>query len=211
MYKITSFKYINNNKKETILFLHGWGCNKDYMLPLADKIKDTNCLLIDLPGFKDNEEFKKSKTFNDFVNYIYNFIIENKFNVSYIVGHSFGGKLAVKLCERLNINCLFLLAPSIFNKKRGLNYYIKIVIYKIIKRIPLFKSKLHLFGSKDYKQLNNVMKKTMSNVINYKLNLKNFKIKTYLIYGLKDKITPLYIGKKAHRKIANSYLIKILI
>ena len=106
---------------------------------------------------------------------------------------------------------MFLLSASIFNKKRHLSYYIKIYFYKLIK-VLFPKSKLLLcFGSKDYKQLNGVMKKSMSNVINYKMNktLKLLNIPTSIIFAINDNITPMYLAKKIKRKIKDSSIIKI--
>lgn len=201
MYKITSFEFIDNQKKDTILFLHGWGCNYNYMVPLANKIKNANCLLIDLPGFKNNKPFESPKKFDDYINYLLMFLKDNNFKINYIVGHSFGGKLAIKLSNELKINHMFLFSPSTFNKKRYLNYYIKIFFYKIIKRISIFKKYLNKFGSVDYKSLSPIMKKTMSNVINYniKFHLLKNKTPTSLFYGKNDKITPIYIGKKTKK------------
>ena len=51
MHRITSYRYINNYKDKTILFLHGWGCNYKYFTNIANKIDNANCLLIDLLNF----------------------------------------------------------------------------------------------------------------------------------------------------------------
>ena len=64
-------------------------------------------------------------------------------------------------------------------------------------------------GSNDYKNLTPIMKKTMSNIINESVSddLKSIKIPTLLLYGNKDKITPLYIARKTKRIIKDSELI----
>ena len=187
---------------KTILFLHGWGCNLNYMLPLTQNINNANLLLIDLPGFGKNNEFDEPKTIYDFVDIIYEFLIKNNYKIDCIVGHSFGGKLAILLANKLKVASLLLLAPSIYNKKRNLLYYLKIYIYKAIKNIKIFHKLLPLFGSKDYKALTPVMKKTMSNVINTDVEkeLLSLTIPIILFYGKKDKITPKYIGKKIKKK-----------
>lgn len=211
MYRITSYEYIDNNKDRTILFLHGWGCNKKYMRPLAYNIKNCNCLLIDLPGFKENKLFKSPKSFEEIAQIILNFICENNYHIDYIVGHSFGGKLAVYLSNQTKLKHMFLIAASIYNKKRHLIYYIKIITYKLIKQFKFMKKYLNKFGSNDYKTLSPVMKRTMSNVINYKMTscLKESKTPTTLIYGTKDKTTPLYIAYKANKHLTDSNIIKI--
>ena len=211
MYEITSYYYLNNNQKDTILYLHGWGCNKQYMMPLISNVKRWNVLVIDLPGFGTNPPFTSYKTFDDFIDIIDKFIKDNNYQITYIIGHSFGGKLAVSLTKRLNIRHLFLFAPSIFNKPRLLSYYIKVYLYKLIKRIKPNSKLLKYFGSKDYKSLNNIMKATMSNVINYDLSklIKEINTPTTLFFANKDKITPIYLGKKIKRKMKDCNLFVI--
>jgi len=198
MYEISSYEYFDNNCKETILFLHGWGCNISYMLPIAKNICNANSLIIDLPGFGKNISFKSPKTIYDYINIIYDFIVSKNYNITYIVGHSFGGKLSVLLANKLKIKCLFLFSPSIYNKKRHIGYYIKIYLYKFLKKLKVKKKILNKFGSEDYKSLSDVMKKTMSNVINVNITkeLKALNSPIILFFGKNDKITPPYLGKK---------------
>ena len=56
-------------------------------------------------------------------------------------------------------------------------------------------------GSEDYRSLNGVMKKTMSNVINEKCigEYKKIKVPILLVFGKNDKITPVYLGKKLNK------------
>lgn len=208
MYQITSYKHIDNHSSNTILFLHGWGCNLSYMLPLAKQITKANLLIIDLPGFGENKLFDSPKTLIDYTDIILDFLKVNNFKVNFIVGHSFGGKLSIDLAKKLNVKGLVLLAPSIFNCRRGLGYYSKIIIYKIIKRIHFLNKLSQKFGSKDYKSLSPVMKKTMSNVINTSVekNLSELKIPIFVIFGSKDKTTPKYLGKKIVKKAKDAIL-----
>ena len=210
MYKITSFNYINNHKDKTILFLHGWGCSLKYMLPISN-INSANSLLIDLPGFGNNLPLSNPFTYEEYIDSIISFLNDNDFKIDIVVGHSFGGKLAIGLANKLNLSSIILIAPSTFNKKRSLLYYLKIYTYKLFKKIKYLHKYLSSFGSEDYKVLSPIMKKTMSNVINYKVTdyLKNIKIPTLIIQGNKDKITPYYIAKKTKKYIKDSEIIII--
>ena len=64
-------------------------------------------------------------------------------------------------------------------------------------------------GSKDYKSLNPIMKKSMSNIINESVEnyVKKILVPTILLFGDKDKITPSYLGRKIKRKIKDCELI----
>ena len=211
MYTINYIHKIININYKTILFLHGWGCDKSYFRQTTEIIDYANTIVIDLPGFGENEALKKPYEIEDYVNEINNFLSLNNLHLDIIVGHSFGGKLAVFLAEKTKVNYLVLLSPSIINKDKTILTYIKIFLYKIIKRINFFNCISQKMGSEDYKYLSPVMKKTMSNIIN-KNGLKQFKklsIETLIIYGKNDTITPPYLGKRLLKANKKAHLIML--
>lgn len=197
--------------KKTILFLHGWGCNKNYFLSIANKISFANIIIPDLPGFGDNSALTTTFTLSKFVDSLVFFLEKKKIKPNIIVGHSFGGKLSVLLEKKYKIDFILLLAPSILNKKRHINYYIKILTYKILKRFKALKKITERMGSEDYRSLNGVMKKTMSNVINEKCigEYKKIKVPILLVFGKNDKITPVYLGKKLNKSNKIAALITV--
>ena len=203
-----SFQYVFKDSKNTILFLHGWGCNINYMLPLSYS-NNYNSLVIDLPGFGKNKELLFPYTIDDFVEEIVLLISSLDIKVTHIVGHSFGGKLATRLSRLLKVKGLILISASTFHKIRGPKYYLKVWFYKFVKKFKIFSKLTNSFGSKDYKTLSPVMKKTMSKIINESVtaDLKAISIPTILIYGSKDKITPLYIAKRTKKLIKDCEMI----
>ena len=210
MYKISSYKFINNNSDDTVLFLHGWGCNISYMLPLSN-IKNANALIIDLPGEGNNKPLNTSLTLLDYEKIIINFLKENNFDITYIVGHSFGSKLASVLSNKLKVKGLVLISSSIFHKVRGPRYYLKVFCYKIIKHFACFKKIYMKMGSKDYVNLSIPMKQTMSNIINFNVKsyLKEINCPTLLISSNEDDITPLSIAKRIKKYIKDCEIIMI--
>ena len=116
MYTINYIHKIININYKTILFLHGWGCDKSYFRQTTEIIDYANTIVIDLPGFGENEALKKPYEIENYVNEINNFLSLNNYHPDIIVGHSFGGKLAVFLAEKTKVNYLVLLSPSIINK-----------------------------------------------------------------------------------------------
>ena len=203
-----TYSFNNVNSKNTTLFLHGWGCNKNYMLPIS-KLKNSNSLIIDLPGFEKDKYLNKPYFIDDYIEDIIIFLNNFEYKVTHIVAHSFGGKLAVRLAKLLKVKGLILIAPSIYHKIRGPRYYIKVLTYKIIKRIKIFNKISNRMGSQDYKSLNPIMKKTMSNIVNesVKEDIKKINVPTILLFGNKDKITPIYLAKKIKKNIKDCELI----
>ena len=117
-----SYSYYDKKAHETVLFLHGWGCNKHYFKTLITKNSTYNSLLIDIPGFGNSNPLQKPYTLIEFADEIYNFLNREGFRITYIVGHSFGGKLSVLLNEKINAKGMILLSPYIFRKKRWIFY-----------------------------------------------------------------------------------------
>ena len=126
-------KYIEIGSGEVILFLHGWGQNKEMMLPLIEDLKDKyKCVILDLPGFGESK-FNNAKNIEDYVDNIRLFLEQKNMLPKYIVGHSFGGKLAVHyFLKYKDVNRIAIIASPILKPKRGIKYYYKIYKYKIL-------------------------------------------------------------------------------
>lgn len=95
----------------------------------------------------------------------------------------------------------------------SLQQYLKIKWYKFFKILvkkKLIKEKvLKKYGSTDYKVLNETQKSTFRNIINSDLKkyLKFVNVRTTLIWGKRDKSTPLKHAKIMNKNIKNSTLI----
>lgn len=211
---------------EKLVFLHGWVSK--YVVDKSDKVenfyqellfylsKKFEIYFVTLPGFNGNPEPNHPFTLNDYVNYVKNYVEEKGINKFYLMGHSFGGQVACKFTylypekveklilynaaciRRKNLKRLFFnFFSKLFKKISNNNLFLKKIIYKI------------LTGSSLVAYYSEVMKQTMSNIINEDLFdiLKNIKNETIIIWGKKDKLTPLWQGKLIHSLISNSKLI----
>lgn len=125
-----------------------------------------------------------------------------------ILAHSFGGRIAIRLALKDNrADKIILTGGAGLKPRRTPLYYIRVYLYKILKKI-LPKKHLKGFGSSEYKSLSDVMKLSYLKIVNdhQDSEVKNVKNKTYLIYGNRDKQTPLYMAKKFNKLIKNSTL-----
>lgn len=124
-----------------------------------------------------------------------------------LVAHSFGARVAIKLANDYGflLDRLVIVNGAGIKPRRKLKYYYSVLRHKILKffNIP------HKAGSKDYRKLSPVMKETFKNVINEDLTplLKYISLPTLLIWGNKDKETPLYMARKMHNNIVNSGIV----
>ena len=112
-----NYEYYDNNSKISLVFLHGWGQNIQMMIPLAKPfIKKYNCMIIDLPGFGDSEEPQEVYTIYDYAEMVNKLLTSKKIKNPIIIGHSFGGKIALVYATKYKTNKIVLLA-SPYKKK----------------------------------------------------------------------------------------------
>ena len=121
-----------------------------------------------------------------------------------LVGHSFGGRIAMRLAaENEKVAGVVLIDSAGVTPRRGIKYHLKVASYKLAKRLKLKKIPQ---GSEDYKHLSDVMKKTFVNVVNEgsEKDARRLTAPTLLIWGNKDKDTPLYMCRKLQKLIVGS-------
>lgn len=150
---------------------------------------------------------------DDYCKDVESFIKENNIKNPCVIAHSFGGRIAIKLASKNKklFNKIVLTGSAGLKPKFSFKRWFKRFLFKILKPF-VKKDKLLRFYSKDYNALSPVMKKSFIKIVNEHLNKNAEKIenKTLIIFGEKDKETPLYMAKKLHKKIKDSelYIIK---
>lgn len=205
-----------NNENKTVLFLHGWGGSTNSFLYVQKQLSaNYNTINVDLLGFgKSSQPSIPYDTFLYALS-IYELLVKLKVTTVSIVAHSFGGRVAILLSSVFNIKVenLILINSAGIIPKRTLMYYVKIKLYKIfkflVKKKILKPNVLKHFGSKDYKQLNVIMKQTFINVVNQDLQqfLPYIKSNTLIVWGAKDKVTPMRFANIFNKNILHSRLI----
>jgi len=211
--------YEEYGKGEKILLLHGWGNDLNSFNKQLDCLKDKYHLyLIDLPGFGKTNEPNDIYSLDDYVKIVTIFIkniIKEENNM--IIGHSFGGRIGIKISTILNLKGLILISGAGI-KHNTLRKTLKVFKYKIMKNYyKLTKNYLEYnfliknTGSSDYISLSSNMKESMKLIIKEDLRkyLKKIDCKTLLIYGDEDTETPYIDGSLMNKKIKDSIFYKI--
>ncbi len=210
---------------KTLLILHGWKSSKEKWQKVKELVSISGIKVIvpDLPGFKPENELKKPWSIDDYIYWLEDFIKEQELqNKFYLLGHSFGGRMAIKYAvknpEKLNGLILVSGAGITLRPKTKIKFFA--IVTKIgnlifclpILRLfrPLGKKFIYfLIGKKDYYSIQNqVMKETFKKVIRENLShlLADINAKTLIIWGDKDKITPIEDAHIINKKIKNSKL-----
>ena len=188
-----------------ILFLHGWGQNKEMMMPLANELKrNYKCVFLDMPGF-GNSEFNKESNLDEYCKNIHDFLlVKLHLRPEYIVGHSFGGKVAVHYYLKYrNVKKITLLASPILKPKRTFKYYFNLYLYKVMKKLNLRNN----LGSKDYKE-SGKMKSFFVSVVNTHYNkiIKKITIPVLLIYSKEDEKVDFSRANRLSKKLKKARL-----
>ena len=188
------------------VFLHGWGRSEKDFEKIA-KQTGKNYLLVDLPPFGLSDKIK-DWTIYTYSNMILCLLRHLKIEKCNLIGHSFGGRIAIIIAgmEKGLVEKLVLVSSAGMKPKRKLIYYIKILKYKSRKRLGL---STKTCGSQDYQNLDDDMKKVFNNVVNSFLeeNAKLIEAKTLVIFGKNDTETPIYMAKRLNKLITNSKLV----
>lgn len=197
--------YEKSGAGKDIILLHGWGMDLHTFDNLTRELnEDFTVYQVDLPGFGLSNLPYPFKI-DDYVELINEFCCSLKIKEPIILGHSFGGRIALKYASTYKVHKLIIVASPGIKEKFNFIKFIKIRTYKILKKMKINVN----MGSKDYKMASPILKQTLVMAVNEDLSLylSNIKAPTLLIYGQKDNVVPIYIGKKLNNMIKNSGLV----
>ncbi len=198
-----AYDIINHTQSDVIVFLHGWGSNKELMeQPFKNKLSNYKHIYIDMPGFgKSSNQY--TLTTLQYGDIIKQFLLTLNLNPSQlvVVGHSFGGKVATLL----NPKVLILLSSAGIVEEKSIKTLLTIRMAKIFNKFGLGKV-TKLLRSGDVNMMSENMYATFKNVVDedFSQYFANYKNKAILFWGEKDTATTLSSGKTIHNLIKNS-------
>ena len=164
----------------------------------------------DLKGFGENLEMPYPYSLDDYVKEVKEYCYKNGLNSPYVVAHSFGARIVLKgvYTKELSFDKIVITGGAGLTPKVTLKKRLKKTAFSVLKKF-IKKEKLKSFYSSDYNSLSPIMKQSFINIVNERLDytLPYIKTKTLLIFGEKDKETPLYMAKKFEKGLQNSTLI----
>lgn len=199
-----SYEILNPNQSSDVIFLHGWGSNKNLMKQAFSKtLPSFRHIYIDMPGFgASNCDISLETT--DYAAIMELFLEESGVHKNVILGHSFGGKVATLL----NPELLVLVASAGILVPKPLKIRTKIALFKLLKFTGLT-SLRSLFVAPDAQGMSEVMYQTFKNVVNedFTQRFEAYKGKVLLCFGKKDTATPLWTGEVIRSLIPDSRLV----
>jgi pimeloyl-ACP methyl ester carboxylesterase len=217
--------YKIGGEEENLLILHGWNGSSDSWRKIIEILEiKYKVICPDFPGFGKTKIPEKAWDLNDFVEWLEEFTEKLNLKEFFLLGHSFGGRVAIRFSISYSekVKKLILVSSAGIKPEWGLK---EKIIFQISKIGNAIFSKNHFFrfrdGArnlfyriariKDYSKAKGVMRETMKKIVEEDLlpELPKIKTETLILWGEKDKIIPLKYAYLFKEKIKNSKL-KIL-
>lgn len=187
-----------------LLFLHGWGGNRFSLCCLTNALKERHtCITLSFPPFGESGEPKEPWSLANYREMVKDLLDELHLEKVTILAHSFGGRVAINLASVYTdrVEKLVLFSSAGMKPRRSVHFYLKVWKYKILKRFN--QQKAQQCGSPDWRLLSPIMKKTFSNIVNtfQEKDCKKVVCPTLLIWGEKDRETPVYMAKRMQKHL----------
>ena len=205
---------------KTLIILHGWQSSKERWQKVKELIEKEGIEVIapDLPGFKKDTALDRPWNLDDYVEWF-----EKKYGdinePFFLLGHSFGGRMAIKFSVKYPEKVLGLILCSAAGIRHKKNTLVGLLLYNLAKILSRFSflpgfnffRKIFyqfLLRKIDYIEAEGKLKETFKNIIGEDLThyLAKIKTKTLLIWGEKDKAVPLSDAYLMKKEIQNSIL-----
>lgn len=202
---------------QPVLLMHGWGSSFDVYSGIISALSD-RCRLVALnfPGCKNSDVMREPWTLDDYCDLVLKFLKELNIENPILIGHSHGGRVAIKLAASgmLNPPKIVLLDSAGLIPKKSIKQKFRSYSFKSIKKVltlPIIKNyseglldkaRQH-YGSADYNAAPEVLRKTLVSLVNTDLRdiLPNIACPTLLIWGDNDTATPLEDAKTIEKLI----------
>jgi pimeloyl-ACP methyl ester carboxylesterase len=209
-----------------LLCLHGWGGSKESFRELRDALRgaDVDILTPDLPGFGAEPEPKEPWNVDDYAAWVEKWLCkhtEDHRQPIHLLGHSHGGRIAMKMALRGNVRIahLYLCAAAGIRHGRHFKRIVGLTLAKSGKVLlsipglkhlaPLGRRILYkLVRVHDYEKASPVMRQSLILVTreDFRPYLEQIAPPTDIFWGTDDRMTPVSDAELLHENIHASRL-----
>lgn len=225
MSNLPHYCLVGQGQRHTLL-LHGWGCNIETMMPIAQSLQETTAILLDFPGHGQTPPPSAVWGVEDFGKHIVELLSALAIDKVDIIAHSFGGRVALWLasCYPDRVGRLVLTGGAGIRPRRKFTTRVKIAMYKLQKNLlgkgiglkicnlvgVDMQKRLQKAGSSDYRAITDpLLRQTFVRIVGEDLSplLTTVKAQTLLVWGEKDDATPLWMGQMMEKRIPDAGLV----
>lgn len=212
--------------EELVVMLHGWGAKAELFEPLISLISQKYRVLApNMPGFGGSQEPPEPWSVDRYADFILDFLAPYAPKKVIFIGHSFGGRVIIKLSSRnlpFEISKIILIDSAGIKPKKTLRQKLSLAAYKVGKAVLSFPPIKALFpdalenlrkkrGSADYQSATPIMRQTLVKVVNEDLShlLSGISASTLLFWGTADTATPLSDALLMEKLIPDAGLVRV--
>lgn len=213
-------EYQDEGSDPVMLFLHGWQDSSRTFDALASHLSQGwRVIRLDLPGFGQTEMPPIAWNLSDYVEFVAAFIGKLNLHIAVLVGHSFGGRIAIKgIAENhLHVDKVVLIASAGVTPRKSIrNIFLAMgtLVGRAVIALPPFcfwreglRQKLYRLIGSDYANagaLSDIFVRIIAEDLSAQARLLD--IPTLLIWGAHDTETPLADGQRLTSLIRGSVL-----
>lgn len=226
--------FIDEGTGDCVLLLHGWASNIALFKGIIDLLKvNHRVIALDMPGAGKTGEQDNPWYVDDYVNFVMKFLKDRKVFSFSVLGHSFGGRVILKMNDKLqsfekNGEKIFQIEKVVLVDAAGIKpvktwkQRVSLQAYKIARTImsipplkAMYPDAIDMMrkkrGSADYNSATPIMRQTLVNVVNEDLRylLPKITAPTLLIWGDRDTATPLADALIMEKEILNAGLVVV--
>lgn len=207
----------NPVQKIKLFILHGWAVdtnNQQKWQPLIDRLAkmDIDAVFLPLPGL--SARLDQVWNLDDYVAWV---VTRLPAQPVALLGHSFGGQIAMRLAAKYShritklvlIDSAGIRDQSINKRIKRLGFAFLAKVGRVFTKNSKAKELLYkLAGEKDYLNANLSLRQTMTKIIKTDVqdDAARVNLPTLIIWGGRDQVTPIWMGKRWARLIRFSQL-----
>ena len=96
-----NINYFDKGQGDPVVLLHGWGSNISLFSSMTEVLsKKYRVIAMDMPGFGGSDEPKEVWDVDRYTDFVIDFLADFGFERVTFLGHSFGGRVIIKMFER---------------------------------------------------------------------------------------------------------------
>lgn len=210
-------------KHQDVVILHGWNLSGDRFEPLALVLRKMGYRVFtpDFPGFGSEPAPKKPWHVVDYAEFLMEYLHKYRIHMPLIIGHSFGGRVALKLIQLYPkvARALVLTGTPGFSPVPTKKLLFFIAISKIggmlfaLPVLNVFADRARRFvyyiaGAREFLHAKGSMRQTFKYIVQDELTtaMSKVTIPCLLVWGEFDAIVPLPIAERMQEAIPNAQL-----
>ncbi len=216
--------YVMQGTGEPVLILPGWSATAPAYQTIIKTLSEKFCVyVLNLPGFGVTPEPSEPWCVDDYVDFTIGFIQQLGFSSLTLLGHSFGGRIIIKMLSRnelpFSVKQVVLVdsagikpTPSAEKQKKSerYNHLKKLYGGKLVSKLcPSAMEKLRRkYGSADYAAASPIMRQCLIRTVREDLTglIKNVTPGALLIWGRDDTATPVQDAEQMKERIPGAVL-----